>query len=125
LDEPPREGTHPATPLSRVRACLLFGVHLAPGSELQACPLGLRPSSVGHNLVHKKLPQTQSFSSSLSAIFAVPKAPLQHPGAAKLSGQSQGLLFSCWDSSRLHPLRKSSLNTAHLEKAQAGGKGKT
>lgn len=118
LGEPSEEGAHPATPLSSMRARFLLGVHLAPGSKPLACPLGLGAGSAGHNLGQRELPQTQSFIPSLPTIsFAEPKAHLQYPAGAKLSGQSQGLLFSCWGSRSLQPSGKRSLNTAHLEKA--------
>lgn len=118
LGEPPKEGAHPAVPLSRVRARLLLGVHLAADSEPPAHPLGLGTGSVGHSLGQRELPQTPSLP---PISFAESKAPLQYPGTAKPLGQSQGLLFSCWGSRSLQPSGKRSLNIAHLEKAQARG----
>lgn len=66
------------------------------------------------------MPQLQRFSPSLPAVsFIELKACLQYPGAVKHFGQSQSLLFSCWSSRSLQLSGKWSLNTTHLEKAQA------
>lgn len=70
-------------------------------------PLGLGTGSAGHKLGQRELLQTQSFSPPLPAVsFGVPNSPLQHPGVAKVSGQSQSLLFSCWGSGSLQPSGK-------------------
>ena len=78
-----------------MRACFFPGVHLACDFRPPIYTLVLGAGIVRHNLGQRELPHAQSFSPFLPAVsFAEPKAPFQYPGAAKLPGQSQGLLFS-------------------------------